>query len=161
MQKIIFERPIEVENAFLDGKKMAIFEVDNEGKPIFQVSEIKMEKIENLSKKSEIIKPALQYMKEKYNRTLRLDPLADMCGVSKSYFCRLFKEEMGQGVAEYAISLRMNEACRLLTETDDSVVVIAISVGYVDNAYFNKLFKRHVGCTPLEYRNNPKYTFME
>lgn len=160
MRKIIFERPNDLKIALQKGKKMAIFEIDANGKPIFCISELKMEKVENLSKKSEIIKPACNYIKEKFNRELRLDTLADLCGVSKSYFCRLFKEEMGVGVTEYVISLRMREACRLLEETDDSVVVIAINVGYVDCGYFNRLFKKHIGCTPLEYRETPRFTFV-
>ena len=155
MEKTIFERPFDVVNALSKGKKTAIFEVDKDGNPIFCLSAVKMQKAENFAKKSEIIKPALTYIRDKFNRELRLDTLADMCGLSKSYFCRLFKNEMGVGVTEYIIKKRLDEACRLLETGDDSVVVIALKVGYVDCGYFNKLFKKHLGCTPLEYRNRP------
>ena len=161
MEKIFLTRPDEVFEAIAKRKKMAIFEVDDDGNPILPISEINVKKIEILPKNREIIRPALKYVHEHYNKEIRLDMLAGLCDVSKSYFCRLFKEAYGIGVAAYVINLRMDEACRLLEKTDNSVVSIAFEVGYVDCGYFNKLFKKHVGCTPLEYRRKPRFVFRD
>ncbi len=161
MEKIFLSSPKEVLAAIEKEKKLAIFEVDDDGKPIFPISEINVKKIGILPKNREIIKPAVKYVHEHFNKEIRLDMLAGLCDVSKSYFCRLFKEAYGIGVAAYVIKLRMDEACRLLEKTDSSVVAIAFEVGYVDCGYFNKLFKKNVGCTPLEYRRQPRFVFID
>ena len=161
MEKIFFERPNEVFDALKRKKKLVVFEVDDDKNPILPIGEIKMRKIENLPKNREILRPALKYVGEHYDKEIRLDMLAGLCDLSKSYFCRLFKEACGIGVAAYVINLRMDEACRLLERTDLAVVAIAVEVGYVDCGYFNKLFKKHVGCTPLEYRKQPRAVFRD
>lgn len=157
MGKIFLERPNVVYDALSRGKKLVVFEVDVNEKPIFRVSEINVKNDMILPKNREIIRPALKYVGEHYDKEIRLDMLAGLCDLSKSYFCRLFKETCGVGVSEYVIGLRMDEACSLLEKTDLTVVAVAVEVGYADCGYFNKLFKKHIGCTPLEYRKRPKY----
>ena len=162
MKKIIFERPNALFDALEQGKKLMIFEVDDAQKPISPLSSVKVEKNEILPKNRDIIQPALRYVNEHFDKEIRLDALAKMCDLSKSYFCRVFKETCGTSVTDYVISLRMREACRLLATTDESVVSIAVEVGYVDCGYFNKLFKKNVGCTPLSFshiKHSPPYFF--
>lgn len=156
MDKIVLQSPSSVLDAVAKGKKMMIFEVDDEKNPIFPVSEIIVKKTDVLPKTRDVVKPAVKYVQERYKKPVRLDTLADLCDVSKSYFCRVFKESMGMGVGEYVIRLRMAEACRLLENTDMSVVAVSVEVGYVDCGYFNKLFKKRFGVTPLQYRRSPK-----
>ena len=157
MEKMYFSRPKDVFEALRQGKKLMIFEVDDAKNAISPISEIKQENIEFLPKNRDIVQPAFKYINEHYDKALRLDTLAGICDLSKSYFCRIFKETCGKSVQEYVISLRLAEACRLLTTTDRSVVGIAVDVGYVDCGYFNKLFKKNIGCTPLEYRRQPGF----
>ena len=159
MKKIFFESPNAIFDALDCGKKLMIFEVDAAEKPISPLSAVKVEKIENLPKNRDIIQPAIRYVDEHFDKEIRLDALAKMCDLSKSYFCRVFKDACGTSVTEYVIARRIREACRLLATTDESVVSVAVEVGYVDCGYFNKLFKKHVGCTPLSYRKNPYYPF--
>ena len=156
MEELYLVSPKAVRSALEKGKKLMIFEVDEGKNPILALSEIDVKKQEVLPKNRDIIKPALGYVRERYNKPIRLDALADLCDVSKSYFCRVFKETMGVGVSEYVITLRMAEAQKLLKNTDMTVVAVAVEVGYVDCGYFNKLFKKRFGVTPLEYRNAPK-----
>ena len=114
-----------------------------------------MQKLPDFVKNNDITTPAIKYINENLNKELKLDTLADKCDVSKSYLCRLFAEKYGIGVNAYIIKLRMRKACKLLTETSAPVVNVAFDVGYHDCGYFHKLFKKHVGCTPLQYRENP------
>ncbi len=55
-------------------------------------------------------------------------------------------------VFEYAQNIRIEEACKLLKTTDKKVIEIAMSVGYKDLKFFNKVFKRYTDTTPREYR---------
>ena len=158
MDKLILESPFAVADALAKGKKLMIFAVDDEEKPILPLSGISVKKTDVLPKNRDVVKPALKYVTERYKKPIRLDTLADLCDVSKSYFCRMFKETVGVGVGEYVIRLRMEEACRLLETTDMTVVAVAVDVGYVDCGYFNKLFKKRFGLTPLEYRAAPKFS---
>ena len=66
----------------------------------------------------------------------------------------LIKSEMGIGVEDYIISIRINHAKSLLKDTELSVNTIATLVGYKNYTTFFKMFKQTVGITPLEYRKN-------
>jgi AraC family transcriptional regulator len=73
-------------------------------------------------------------------------------GLSKFHFHRLFKPALGMSPAHYQLNLRMNEARRLLRETDKSVVEVALDVGYANLSHFAQLFRRENGLTPSGYR---------
>lgn len=156
VEKLYLANPMAVQEALAKGRKLVVFEVDEKGNPILPVSEINVKKMDDLPKNRDIIQPALEYVDERYDRPVRLDTLADLCDVSKSYLCRVFKETVGMGVSEYVTERRMREAQKLLRDTDMTVVIIAMEVGYVDCGYFNKLFKKRYGVTPLEYRRLPR-----
>ncbi len=78
--------------------------------------------------------------------------LAEMAGLSKFHFSRLFKEATGVSPSQYHLNLRMIEARRLLRETRESVINIAMDVGYNNPSHFAHLFHRETGMTPSEYR---------
>jgi len=83
---------------------------------------------------------------------LNLDQFAAQSGLSKFHFHRLFKRALGVSPAHYQLSLRMNEARRLLRETNRSVVDVALDVGYTNPSHFAKIFKRETGLAPTDYR---------
>lgn len=97
---------------------------------------------------------AVRFMKAHYNEDIRLEDLAAMSFLSRSYFCSSFKKCTGMTVLEYIQSLRIGEACSMLRLTDRKVVDIAQEVGYSDLKFFNRLFKTATGKTPSEYRNS-------
>jgi len=72
--------------------------------------------------------------------------------LSKFYFNRLFKSAMGMSPSHYHITLRMDEAKRLLRETRKSVVDVALDVGYTNPSHFAQLFRRETGLSPSDYR---------
>ena len=70
----------------------------------------------------------------------------------KKYFSRYFRNATGQTFTAYLNTIRMNHACQLLLETDDTVLEIALECGYENVSYFIRLFGNLMHCTPLQYR---------
>ena len=83
---------------------------------------------------------------------ISVEDVADYTGVSRSYLFRLFQGMMNQSPKEYLLQYRIGQACQLLNQTDLTVGSIAHSVGFEDNLYFSKVFKKYKSCTPSEYR---------
>jgi AraC family transcriptional regulator len=92
------------------------------------------------------------WMAEHVAEDFNLDRLAAQAGLSKFYFNRLFKSAMGMSPSRYHITLRMDEAKRLLRETRKSVVAVALDVGYTNPSHFAQLFRRETGLPPSDYR---------
>ena len=92
------------------------------------------------------------WMTENVAEKFNLDRLAAQAGLSKFYFNRLFKSAMGMSPSRYHITLRMDEARRLLRETKKSVVSVALDVGYANPSHFAQLFRRGTGLSPSDYR---------
>ncbi len=103
----------------------------------------------------ELVDKAIKYMKENYKSRIRLEDIASDMFVSKNYFRQIFKKITGVSVSTYIQDLRINEACRLLkSDTDNSISKIANKCGYNDMKFFYQAFKKTVGMTPTEYRQN-------
>ncbi len=94
----------------------------------------------------------VRFLQQHYSQDVRLDDLAAMTFLSRNYFCTRFRECTGMTVVEYLHKLRMEEACRLLRESNGRVIDVSQAVGYGDLKFFNSLFKKIVGCTPSQYR---------
>ena len=81
-----------------------------------------------------------------------LDQLAAQTGLSKFHFHRLFKHATGVAPAKYQLNARLNEARQRLRETKQSVVAVALDLGYSSPSHFAQVFRRETGMTPSEYR---------
>ncbi len=152
MQIIELENPKNVLNALAEGKKLAIFEVDEQKNAQIPLSDINFRVLQNSEKTDNLITPALNFIEANYNKDIKLTALAALCDISPSYFSRLFSAATGCSISAYVTEKRLNKACELLVLTSRSIVEIACSVGYVDCGYFYKLFKKSYGCTPVAYR---------
>ncbi len=78
--------------------------------------------------------------------------LAERFHYNSNYLAQTFKGERGEAVSVYANRVRVREACRLLANTDDRIDKIAVAVGFSDDKYFMRVFRRMMGVTPSEYR---------
>ena len=96
--------------------------------------------------------PVLKYLDENYTSQISLDNLAAMCAISKYYFCRLFKIATGQTVIEYANSLRLSLANRLLHSTSLPITEIAKQAGFDDYCYFSRRYRKEFGVSPNKIR---------
>lgn len=98
------------------------------------------------------IKVMLNYIHQHYPETLELKHIADSVNVSSRECLRSFHEILGISPMQYLIKYRISTAVQLLAETDDSITEICIRCGFPSPSYFTKMFKRHIGTTPSEYR---------
>lgn len=100
------------------------------------------------------IRKALCYMEENFRQHITLELTADHVGLSPNYFSSLFRSVMGTGFSDYLNNKRIDEAKRLLLMTDYAPTDIAIFLGFPDQSYFCKVFKKITGTTPGQFRNN-------
>jgi AraC-like DNA-binding protein len=120
-------------------------------------SEIKGTETETILKKyRSAVQYAIEYLESNYTESLSLEALAGFVNYSKSHFCYLFKAVTGKTYIEYLHQLRINQAKKLLRETEKTVTDISYEVGYHTIAHFNKHFKLITGLTPSQYRNTQR-----
>jgi len=98
------------------------------------------------------IRIAKQYIYDNLNKTLTLEDVAGQVDLSPTYFSKLFKKEVGQNFLEYVTDIKLAQSKELLRNTNDTVAQIAYKVGYTDEKYFSKLFKKINGIKPTEFR---------
>ena len=91
-----------------------------------------------------------------HQRRISLDDVAQHVGMSRSSLCNFFKHHTGQTIFNYLNHFRIDMACDMLSRTSNSVAEICYKVGFGDLPYFNRTFKKIVGATPTEYRQNKK-----
>ncbi len=100
-----------------------------------------------------VINEAKVYMAQHYNDpNLMLQDVAKAVNMSNSRFSTVFSQQSGQTFTEYLIFLRISKAKELLRTTDMRSSQIAHETGYNDAHYFSYIFKKNVGMTPSEYR---------
>lgn len=96
------------------------------------------------------------YIQEHLTERLTLEQTANAIHISKSYLCRILKEDMGCTFTEYVNGLRIELGKAYLRTTSLSLADISGSVGFDDQSYFTRVFKRLVGMTPGKYRRSNK-----
>lgn len=106
------------------------------------------------------IDEALLYMENHYMEDITLQKLCEISGVSKQYFCRIFKEKMDMRPLEYLARKRVSKAKVMLYNSDKSILEIGKSVGYHDPTYFGVVFKKYEGISPTMYRKSREVTVM-
>ena len=99
------------------------------------------------------IRQALRYMADNYAHPLTLSVVAKEVGLSPGYFSTLFHSVVGISFREHLCRIRVEESKRLLLSSDYSLTDIAVSMGFTDQSYYCKVFKRIVGLPPGQYRN--------
>ena len=106
----------------------------------------------NLESREISIRPALKIIDENISAPLREEELANACQYSPTYFSRLFHSIMGVTLKQYIIKKRLDLACGLLRSDREKIATIANSTGFKDVSYFSRVFKKHIGCSPGEFR---------
>lgn len=113
-----------------------------------------LESLQSSSKQkdSQPICLAKTYIEQNYAEPVTLEEVSRHVGFSHTYLSSLFKKETGKNFSEYLSELRVNEAKRLLKDPDNTTLDVAEKVGYIDEKYFFRVFKKYTGLTPREYR---------
>ena len=94
----------------------------------------------------------LTKIRNDYSKPLTLDDLAEEAQLNKQYFCRAFRQATGKTPIDYLNYYRIECAAEQLSLSYVSITEIALSCGFNDLSYFNRLFKRSKGVTPSNYR---------
>lgn len=94
----------------------------------------------------------INFMLENINRKFKLDELASVVNLSASHFSRLFLSRTGHSPIDYFIQLKIQRSCRLLDNTELSIVNVAREIGFDDQFYFSRLFRKVMNMSPREYR---------
>ncbi len=98
--------------------------------------------------KIEIIKKAIRYIQGNYDKNISVSDIAEEAGLSKYYFCRIFKEITGYTIVRFINILRCTNAKKLLLSGKYSVEEAAFKCGFDNLSYFSKTYKKHMGCLP-------------
>jgi len=101
--------------------------------------------------------PAIDYIKKNYASSIHVIDLARSCGMSESYFRKIFKKYMNMKPMDYVNFVRIQRGCALLRETDLTVAMVSDSVGFESVSTFIRNFKKVVGCTPNKWKTDEEY----
>jgi AraC-like DNA-binding protein len=99
------------------------------------------------------INKIIDYIHKNYKKDIAINTLADHVGLSYSHVRKIFNDETGENIVNYINNMRIEEAQRLLSQTNMNINDIALSLGYNNKQSFTRFFKKYVGINPGEYRN--------
>lgn len=99
-----------------------------------------------------LLSRAMEMLAEDYSQNITVAALAESCGISETYFRKLFARVYGMSPMAYISNQRISYARELLTNTSISVENVGYQSGYRDPAYFCRIFKKITGMSPSEYR---------
>lgn len=99
------------------------------------------------------LRRVLALMETRLDQEFHLERLAREAGLSEFHFSRAFKRSTGYSPSHFLIRMRMDQARRLLRETHKPIVDVGFEVGYSSPSHFAQLFRREVGVSPREYRD--------
>ena len=99
---------------------------------------------------------AMDFIYEHLHEQLTAERVADEVGLSRGYFCALFKREAGVGIAEYIQSRRIEAAKNMLRHSEIPYAEIAAILSFSSQSHFSRVFREKVGVTPREYRKKER-----
>lgn len=105
----------------------------------------------NANSSSQYVINAIKYIQFNYSHDISIDDIAKSVGVSRSHLYRVFMSNVGQSPIDYLTNYRISEACSLLKNSQLSIAEVAVSVGFFDQFYFSRVFKKNVGVPPSKY----------
>ncbi|GAA0706739.1 response regulator [Paraclostridium ghonii] len=108
-------------------------------------------------KKDLSISASIEYIDNNLGENVSLEQVASICNLSPCYFSKVFKKEVGVNFISYVNDKKINRAKEILETTDNSIINIAIDLGYEDCGYFIRVFKKLQGVTPKKYRELYRY----
>ncbi|MGI6778533.1 MAG: response regulator transcription factor [Acetivibrionales bacterium] len=100
----------------------------------------------------EIVREVKSYIDSHYYEDITLNTISNKFFIHPNYFCRIFKDIIGQNFSDYLTGIRIKKAQELLLSSDLMLKDISEMVGYEDPRYFSQVFKKYCGITPSEYK---------
>lgn len=100
------------------------------------------------------LRRAIDHIEANCLRAIRLEELAELVGLSPSYFSHAFKAATGIPPHQWQTDARLKRAQQLLTDTGMSLTEVATATGFYDQAHFTRAFRQHMGATPAAWRRD-------
>lgn len=100
----------------------------------------------------EYVAGAIEFIVKNYSHKITVNDISKYIGLNRSYFGSIFKKHTSMSPQEFLIKLRLEKAEELMENPKLNISDIARSVGYEDAMLFSKIFKKHYGASPTEYR---------
>lgn len=108
------------------------------------------------SSADDYVSRALRYMRRNCHRSLRMEGVASILGLSEKYFCRLFKEKMGTSPKSYFQRLRIEKAKKLLLAGQSTVAEVAAATGFSSATRFSQAFSELCGISPSNFQKQAR-----
>ena len=102
------------------------------------------------------IKKAIEYVHDNYDQNISIVNICDHLNINKSYFCSIFKTSTGYTFCHFLNHFRVEKSKKLLSDTDMSILDVAVAVGFNNQNYYSTVFKKFTGETPFSYRASNK-----
>lgn len=133
--------------------KIRSYNLDELDDYIKQATVLLFQSAENFRDEKSLIKMIKEYINRNFcDYKLSVKTISEYVKKSNSYICTVFKNETGTTINQYLTDVRMEKAKQFLKDPKYNVAEISIKVGYNDNSYFGRAFRKNIGMTPMEYR---------
>ncbi len=106
----------------------------------------------SLSKYSPLVKSALVIIRKNITQPINLHEIAENLNISKEHLSRVFKKELGKTVTDYINEIKIKESLYLISSKKYSISEIAFMFGFSNSAYYSTVFKKVLGCSPRDYK---------
>lgn len=123
------------------------------GKLLESYIRVLLEKYRSHSKNNTVVENIKNYIDSNLEFDIDINRIAQIFHYNKWYLGRMFKKETNQSFSDYVNSRRLETACYLLKNSEDTVLNISYKVGFNNVTYFNRLFKQAFGITPTDFRH--------
>lgn len=105
---------------------------------------------------NDLLQKVIAFMKNNLHKNIRISDFADTCNCSASNIYKIFKANLDSAPQDFFIHLKMERAQKYLSQSNLKVKEIGLKLGYDDPYYFSRIFTKHVGLSPANYRKEEK-----
>lgn len=119
---------------------------------ITQKGNISTAVFENSTQQNPIVSAIIEYMRQRVEDTVRVSDICNEFGYSRSFLNKLFGDFTGESLAAYFVSLKIDRAKSLIRGTNLNFAQISAKLSFENPQYFSRVFKRHTGMTPSEFK---------
>lgn len=105
---------------------------------------------------TDILGKAISLLKSNLDKRITLKDIALACDCSEANVSKIFRKSLRSAPIDYFIHLKVQEACKILLNTDLRIKEISLKLGYEDQYYFSRIFTKHIGLSPTQYRKEER-----
>ncbi|HHQ0226749.1 TPA: helix-turn-helix domain-containing protein [Listeria innocua] len=121
-------------------------------KSMLSIITSKVLKSKYTSSYSDVIRKTIEYLENNVCANVNLDKLSELCFLSKSRLCILFKQETGKSIITYFTTLKISKAKELINDNEKNISEISEILGFKNLQYFSNVFRKNTGLCPTKYR---------